>query len=191
MNLTTTQTVLTTWAEQASTLELEWGRQPQKVHMGAFILAYAGPMTKLGHDERIQTYGDDGDNTAVRVVGVRHLPVTFSFRSFDQRLGGSARQYAEEFRTLIHTTTAMETLTTAEIALVDTADLVETDYSWSGRMVSQVDLDVIFALRANFSDPLHDGSYINEVQITSTEYIIDEGEDPITDLDGTIVIVEV
>jgi len=45
MNLTTVQTALTAWIESASTLEVEWEREPQKLHMGAFILAQAGAMT--------------------------------------------------------------------------------------------------------------------------------------------------
>lgn len=174
MNLTTVQTALTAWIEEASTLQCEWGRQPQKMHVGPFILAYAGAMTKLGHDERIQTYDGAGpDTTSVRVVGVRHLPLRLSFISFDQRLGNSARQYAEEFRTLIHATTSFETLQTAELGLVDTGELVETDYEWSGRMVSSVDLTVTISLRADFADPNHDGSYIGTVNYTGevdTEY---------------------
>lgn len=163
-DLNIVQTAITDWIEAASSLEVEWGKQPQQVHMGAFILAYAGAMTKQGHDERISTYDGAGpDTTSVRVVGVRQLPLRLSFRSFDQRLGGSARQYAEEFRTLIHSDTNIITLATAEIALVDTGELVESDYIWSKRVVSQVDLTVTLALRADFADPLHDGSYIGTV----------------------------
>jgi len=167
MNLTTVQTALTAWIESASTLEVEWEREPQKLHMGAFILAQAGAMTKMGHDERIQTYDGAGpDTTSVRVVGVRLLPVQVGFITFDQRLGGSARQYAEEFRTPAHSTTSFELLRAADLALVDTLDLIESDYEWSGRMVSRVDLPITIGLRASFADPLHDGSYIKNVNYT-------------------------
>lgn len=186
-DLNTVQTALTAWIEAASSLQVEWGKEPQKVHMGAFILARAGAMYKLGHDERIQAYPEIGDDTTVRVVGVRHLPLVLSFRSFDQRLGGSARQYAEEFRTLAHSSTSFDTLATAELALVDTGALVESDYVWSGRMVSQVDLEVTIALRADFTDPLHDGSYIKNANVSSASYIIGEDGRPVYDEDGNLI----
>jgi hypothetical protein len=183
MNLTTVQTALTAWIESASSLECEWEREPQKLHMGAFILAQAGTMGKLGHDERVQTYDGAGpDTTSVRVVGVRLLPLQVSFLSFDQRLGGSARQYAEEFRTLIHTDASFELLSTAELALVDTGELTDADYTWSGRMVSRVNMDVTISLRADFEDTLHDGSYIKTVNHVD-EY--DTNSDGSFDLTGS------
>ena len=173
-NFTTVQTALTAWIEEASSLQVEWGKQPQKMHIGASILAYPGAMTKLGHDERIQTYDGAGpDTTSVRVVGVRLFPLRLSFMSLDQRLGNSGRQYAEEFRTLIHSQTSFDTLAAAELALVDTGALEDTDYNWSGRTVSVVDLETILSLRVSFSDANHDGSYIGTVNWTygiDTEY---------------------
>lgn len=173
MDLGTVQTTITSWVEAVSGLQLEWGRQPQKIRTGAFILAYAGAISKTGHDERDQSFNGGTGNTEVRVVGVRTFPLTLSFRSFDQRLGESARQYAEKFRTLAHSNTSFQTLKDAEIALVDTGALDETDYVWSGRRVSQVDMVVTLALRANFTDPDHDGSFISTVNSSAgydTEY---------------------
>jgi hypothetical protein len=190
MDLSSVETTLVTWIEQASSLEVEWGKQPMKVHMGPFILAYAGAITKIGHDERIQTYDANTDSTSVRVVGVRRLPLRLSFRSFDQRLGDSARQFAEEFRALAHSDTCLQTLATAEIALVDTGELVESDYEWSGRTVSQVDLTVVLSLRASFSDALHDGSYIKHVNAEQDEYVVDENCDVVVDEDGNPVTSE-
>jgi hypothetical protein len=167
MNLATVQTALTAWIEQGSSLQVEWGKEPQKIHMGAFILAYADSISKLGHDERIQTYDGAGpDTTSVRVVGVRHLALRLSFRSFNQSLGGSARQYAENFRALMHSTTLLETLRTAELGLVDSGELIDSDYEWSNRLVSQTDMVVTISLRANVADALHDGSYIKTVNYT-------------------------
>lgn len=167
LDLNAVQTAITAWVEEASSLECEWGRNSQKIHVGGVILAYAGAMSKIGHDERIQTYDGAGpDTTSVRVVGVRLFPLQLTFRTFDQRLGYSARQYAEEFRTLIHSTTSFETLRAADLALVDTGELVESDYTWSNRMTSQVDLTVTMSLRADFSDANHDGSYIKTVNYT-------------------------
>lgn len=190
MNLGTVQTALTEWVEGASSLEVEWGRMPQQSPEGDFILAYAGPITKKGHDERIQTYGDDGDNTAVRVVGVRHLPVHLSFRAFDQRLGYSARQYAEEFRTSAHAQESFDFLAASEMALVDTSDLVDLDYVWSGRVVSQVELTATIALRASFTDNQHDGSYIGTVNFDSEQIIVDEFGLPVLDENGDFLVPE-
>ena len=191
MNLGTIQTALTSWVETFSGLPVEWGRMPQKLHTGPFVLAYLGPIVKLGHDERIQTYGDDGDNTTVRVVGVRRMTLRLSFRSFDQRLGGSARQYAENFRARAHWTSSFDYLRTSDLALIDTSDLVEADYEWSGRMVSQVELSTTLGLRASFADPLHDGSYIGTVtEPQAEEIIVDEYGVPVLDINSDNLVPE-
>ena len=190
MDLGVIETALTSWVETSSGLELEWGRQPQLIHKGPFVLGYLGPITKTGHDERIQTFNSGPDTTSVRVVGVRTLPLRLSFRSFDQRLGGSARHFAETFRADIHTDTALEVLRDAELALMDTEELVESDYAWSGRQVSQVDMSLTIGTRASFSDTLHDGSYIGTVNATSQQYVVDEFGNPVLDESGAHVIDE-
>jgi hypothetical protein len=190
VDLGTLQTVVTTWVEAASGVQLEWGRMPQKIHTEAFVLAYIGAITKSGHDERLQNFTFATDLTDVTVSGVRTMTLTLSFRSFDQRLGGSARSYAETFRTLIHSDTNIQTLVTAEIALVDTGELIDTDYEWSGRMVSQTDMDVTLAFRAAETDTVHDGSYIKYVNIDTEEYVVDEDDVVVVDVSGDFVTVD-
>lgn len=190
MNLTNVQTALTTWVETYSGLECEWGRLPQQYHQGAFVLAYAGPIISLGHDEREQSYNDLTDQTSVQLRGSRIFTLRLSFRSFDQNLGSSARQYAENFRVGIHSTTALESLNTAYLALIDTGELVETDYEWSGRMVNQIDMSIRFGLRAYLADPEHDGSYIGTVDIDTERYVIDEYGNPVIDENGDYVTTE-
>lgn len=190
MNLGTIQTVLTAWVEASSALECEWGKLPQKIHMGGLVLAYLGAITKQGHDERISTYDFDTDSTSVQVVGVRQLELRLSFRSFDQRLGNSARQYAEDFRVAMHSESSLQTLATAEMGLIDTSELIETDYEWSGRVVSQVDMTVILGVRAFTTDAAHDGSYIKFVNIDTQEYVVDEDETPVVDVSGDFVTVD-
>ena len=119
MDLATIESTIQSVVENASGLQLEWGKQPQKMHIGAFILGYPENFTKKGHDERIQSYGGDGDNTEVDVTGVRLLPIRLSFINNDQRLATSSRHYAEKFRTLLHSQTNLDALNAADIALVD------------------------------------------------------------------------
>ena len=181
MDLAALQTFLTSWVETASGLEVEWGRLPQKAHDGPFALAYMGAISKVGHDERIQTYDSGSDSTTVQVIGVRELPFRLSFRSFDQNLGGSARQYAEQWRARAHSQESLDNLATAGVALVDTDPLFETDYTWSNRTVSQVDTTANLAIRASFADDLHDGSFIDDVNIDTQPYIVDEFGIPVLD----------
>lgn len=190
MDLSAIETVLTSWVETYSGVECEWGRQPQQAHPGAFVLAYLGAITKHGHDERIQVYDFDTDTTSVTVVGVRRLVLRLSFRAFDQRLGGSARQYAEDFRVGLHAQSSWDQLRDAELSYIDSGELVDTDYIWSNRMVSQTDMDVVLGLRASTADALHDGSYIKYVNIDTQEYVVDEDDDVVVDVSGDFVTVD-
>lgn len=190
MNLGSMQTALTSWVEKYAGVPCEWGRLPQEVHLGASVLAYLGPITKLGHDERVQTYNAGDDTTSVRVVGVRRVPVRLSFRSIDQRLGGSARQYAERLRAEMHETSSFADLRDADLSLVDSTELVESDYEWSNRMVSQVDMTIYFGARASFTDPNHDGSYIGTVNYNSAPYIVDEYGVPVNSETGETLVPE-
>lgn len=190
MDLGAVQTTLTSWIETYSGVEVEWGRLPQVIHPSAFVLAYLGAITKAGHDERIQVYDFDSDSTSVTVVGVRRMVVRLSFRSFDQRLGGSARQFAENFRVALHSQTSWDTLRDAELSYIDTGELVDSDYIWSGRMVSQTDMDLILGIRASTADTEHDGSYIKFVNIDTQEYVVTEDDEVVVDVSGDFITVD-
>lgn len=190
MDLDALQTNITAWVETYAGIPCEWGRMPQNMIIGPYVLAYLGPITKLGHDERIQTYDFDTDATEVTVTGVRRLTLRLSFRTNDQRLGSSARQEAETFRVALHAQSSFDTLNDANLALVDTGELVENDFEWSGRTVSQTDLEVIFNLRAQTPDPNHDGSYIKSVAVSSQQIVVDEDNTPVVDENGDLVVTE-
>lgn len=190
MDLAAIQTALTTWVETYAGIPCEWGRMSQNMHIGPYVLAYLDAIVKLGHDERIQTYDFDSDTTSVQVVGVRRMTVRLSFRTGNQSLGSSARNYAEILRVAMHAQSSFDTLNTANLALVDTGELVDTDYIWSGRTVSQTDMDIIFNLRAYTTDAAHDGSYIKFVNIDTEEYVVDEDETPVVDVSGDFVTVD-
>ena len=80
----------------------------------------------------------------------------------------------------MHSNPSFETLVAAGLALVDTSDLVDSDYVWSNRVVSQVDLTVTLALRADFSDDLHTGTYIGQLDYTYGLDVDGDGSDDIT-----------
>lgn len=190
MDLGAIETALTAWVEKYAGIECEWGRQPQKIHGGPFVLAYLGAINKVGHDERIQSYDFQSDSTTVTVTGVRQLVLRLSFRSFDQRLGFSARQYAENLRVALHGQSSWDELNAANLAYQDSGELVDTDYIWSGRQVSQTDMSITFGLRAQTADPNHDGSYIKFVNIDTQEYVVAEDGAPVVDESGQYVTVD-
>lgn len=190
MDLSAIETALTSWVETYSGLSCEWGRQSQKAHAGPYVLAYLGAITKAGHDERIQTYDSDSDSTEVTVVGVRRLVLRLSFRAFSQALGSSARQYAETFRVALHSQSAMDDLNAANLAYIDSDELVDSDYIWSGRRVSQCDMSVSMGLRAYLADANHDGSYIGSVNVSTQQYVIDENGTPVVDEEGNLIVTE-
>ena len=118
------------------------------------------------------------------------MTLRLSFRSFDQRLGGSSRQLAETFRIALHGQSSWDDLNTANLAYIDTGELVDSDYVWSGRRVSQTDMDVVFGLRAFTTDANHDGSYIKFVNIDTQEYVVDEDAVVVADVSGDFVVVD-
>lgn len=190
MDLGAVQTALTSWVEDYSGVQCEWGRMPQQMYTQPYALAYLGAIEKAGHDERIQTYDAVADTTSVQVTGVRRLTLRISFRSADQRLGFSARQYAETFRVALHSQSSWDDLNAANLAYIDSGELVDSDYTWSGRQVSQTDMDIFLGLRASTTDPNHDGSYIQNVNAASQQYVVDEDGNPVVDEDGNYVVTE-
>lgn len=193
----TLQTNITTWVESLVGLDadgdqinVEWGKQPQKIWTRAFILAYAGPITKLGHDWRGYAYDQQTDQQSETMYGVRLFPLRLSFRSFDQRLGRDARQYAEQFRLQIQSSDSTDFLAENCIGFVDTSDLIETDYEWSNRIVNQVDMTVMLQLHLDSLNPQYGGDYIDTVEVTGLDVIIDNlGIDVIDNL-GNLLVAE-
>ena len=111
-------------------------------------------------------------------------------RSFDQRLGGSARQYAEEFRLLIQSSDSTDFLAANFIGFVDTDELVETDYEWSGRLVNQVDMTVTLQLHLDSLNPQYSGDFIQTVEITELNSVIDELGNQVVDELGNPVVAD-
>ena len=191
MNLGENQSALTTWVQDTSGLSCEWGRLPRRFHTKPFVLAYAGPISSQGHDERTYSYNELTDALEEKMLGVRQLTLRLSFRSPDQRLGFSARQLAEDFRLMVESTPSIAFLNEAYVSFISTGDLVETDYEdASKRMMSQVDMDVVLGLRASKQNPNYDGSYIKHVELSSEQYVLDESDNSVVDEDGNHVTTE-
>ena len=172
MDLIQIQSNLMNWVEKYSGLEAEWGRLPNQLHVGPFALIYAGAISKQGHDEEIWSFDTDTDMLSVNMTGVRKMDITVSFRSFDQNLGASARQLAENFRTLHQSPSSIDDLTVAGLALVSSGALIETDYKHNGRMVSQADLPIVFQLRSEEPATDYDGSYIKTVNVSVSSFVV-------------------
>lgn len=190
--LTTLQAALEAWVETLTGLTLHWLTGPPKAlpfpHVEGQVLSIVGK----GHDEEVWTYDADLDQNDLSMRGLRTLVVQLNFRSRSQALASSARFYAEQFRTRTRRPSSQDTLSAANLNLVETRVLADTDYEdRSGRLVSQVSMDLFFELRATEADATWGGQYIKKVTITSTEYVIDEDGTPIVDLDDTLVIVDV
>ena len=171
-------------------LPVQFGRLPKKVLLEPFVLAYLGPIGKLGYDFPRYTYNDLTDEYVEQMRGVRRMPLRLSFRAFSQEWGQNARQYAEDFRIRLRKQSAMEALGAAALALFDTSDLVETDYEFSGRLVSQVDLTVTLGLCGYERLATDDTGYIRHVNMEAESIVIDEYGVPVYDQDGNPVVEE-
>lgn len=171
-------------------LPFEWGKQPMGTPTTPFVIAFPGVLQPHGWDERIWTYNPTLDRNDLTMIGVRSFTLTLSFRSFDQRLGLSSRQQAEDFRILTQSPSSIAFLNAADLALIETLSLVDTDYTYERRRISQVDLDFRLAFRYNTDDPLWDGSYIKTVEFQSQSYVLDEAGNAVVDENGDFVVDE-
>lgn len=192
MDLEAVETTIETWVGDLTGLTVHWKTNvPRAIpfpHVELQLLTIAGK----GHDYPVQTYNIGTDDTTVTMTGIRTMTIQINFRSRDQNLGESARQYAELFRTRLDRPSSIDYLVAANIANTNTLSVVEADYhDRSGNRVSQVAVDMLFELRSTEVDPTWGGEFIQTVNIEATEYVVDEEGVPVVDLDGTIVIVDV
>jgi len=203
MDFSDLETNLTLWVGLLATdrtgavIPVEWGRQPQKVRTQPFVLAYLGAIVPLGIDWPEYEYDDLTDELVESMHGNRRVTLRLSFRNFDQRLGYSARYYAERFRARCRSTYSKGLLHDAKLSFWDTGGLVETDYVWSGRRVNQVDMDVTLGINFYIEDPDFTGEYINTVEMEQVSGVTDEygkqvyteiGE-PVIEEDSSFIIV--
>jgi len=197
------ETNLTLWVGAIATdragtvLPVEWGRQPQKIHTSAYILAYLGAISPIGIDWPEYEYDDLTDELVESMHGNRRVILRLSFRNFDQRLGYGARYYAERFRVRCRGTYSKNLLHDYKLSFWDTSELFETDYVWSGRMVNQVEMSVTLGINFFITDEDFTGEYINTVEIEHQSGVTDEygrqvyteiGEPVIEEASETIIV---
>lgn len=199
MDLGAVQTGIESWlnvtavdANQAPPVPLpvEFGRQPARVQTKPFVLVYPGPIVKLGHDFPTYVYDYLTDEYVETMYGARRLTLRLSFRSFKQDWGQNARQYAEDWRIRTQKESSINALGNALLSLWGTGELVDTDYEWSGRLVSQVDTDVTLGLWAYERRASDDVGYIRTVEIEGQSIITDEYGTPLVDGTGKILVAE-
>ncbi|MDH4281485.1 MAG: hypothetical protein OEV36_02420 [Myxococcales bacterium] len=203
MDFSDLETNLTLWVGAIATdragtvLPVEWGRQPQKIHTSAYILAYLGAISPIGIDWPEYEYDDLTDELVESMHGNRRVILRLSFRNFDQRLGYGARYYAERFRVRCRGTYSKNLLHDYKLSFWDTSELFETDYVWSGRMVNQVEMSVTLGINFFITDEDFTGEYINTVEIEHQSGVTDEygrqvyteiGEPVIEEASETIIV---
>lgn len=203
MDFSDLETNLTLWVGSLATdrsgtvIPVEWGRQPQKIHTSAYILAYLGAVSPVGIDWPEYEYDDLTDELVESMHGARRIVLRLSFRNFDQRLGYGARYYAERFRIRCRSTYSKDLLRSYLLSFWDSGELFETDYVWSGRMVNQVEMSVTLGINFSLVDPDFTGEYINTVEIEHQSGVTDEygkqiytelGEPVIEEASETIIV---
>jgi len=184
------QTDITTWIETLSGLSVEWGQEPQYMHIDAYILAYEGSYSSQGRDERFFEYNSSTGQLDLTMSGIRQLGLTLSFRSDSQAWGENAAYYAEMFRLNLRSPSSVDMRAAAKFALVRAEEGIRTDYPFNGQIWSQVDLPLVLAVRLNTADANYDGAYIDTIKITSQKRVITEEGEYVVDENGDLVIDE-
>jgi len=169
-------------------LPVEFGRLPKKVHTSPFVLVYLGPIGKLGWDISRYTYNSTTGANIEQMHGARRMPVRISFRAFNQGWGKSARQFAEDFRVRHRKPESLETLRDAGMALWDSTDLIDTDYEYSGRLISQCDMTVYIGVWAYERSAATDAGFLQTVNFEGQSYLLDQHGNPIKDGTGNWVV---
>lgn len=188
MDFAALETAITAWVESLSTLPVVWGSESSKRLPKAYVHLTLGTISQEGTDEVIWSYDSQADATRVMMTGVRTLILSVSFRTRDQGLGGSARQYSENFRTRIYSPASIEALSAAGLSYTSSSDLRAGDYQGNhDRLISQVVLDLTFQARFSELDPVYDGGYFDTVEIQEEDYIYANDGAFIIDEDGAYV----
>ena len=76
------------------------------------------------------------------------------------------------------------------LSLHDTGPLVDTDYQYSGRLVSQVDMTLTMGVWGYQRSADYDAGYIRRATLTGEGYVLDEQGNPVRDENGDAVVHE-
>jgi len=172
-------------------LPVEFGRSPQKVRTTPFVLCYLGATASpTRRSLPVYTYDELTDENTEEMHRLLRVPVRFSFRAFSQDWGSNAREFAEIFRANTSSEPAVNALGNARIGLWGTEALVDTDYEWSGRLVSQCDTTAVFGFRYHPSNQSRDAGYIRTVNMELEQRVLDEMGGIVYDNDGNEVVTD-
>ena len=196
MDLGQIQTDLTAWLNltaldaSGAPLPVVDIEEPHKVHTGPSVRVELSTISKAGHDFPQYTYDALSDEYIEQMWGVRKMRVRLTFRSFDQRWAGNARQFAEDWRVNTQATDSIGALGTAGLALQETGELINNDVLWANRLMSQVETDVTLGLWGYERRTRDDTGYIKNVNIEGQAPVVDEAGDQVYDEDGNPVVAE-
>lgn len=199
MDLAAVQATVETWLNLTAVdpsqdppqpLPVYFARQPHRFQLAPQVLVYPGPILKVGHDFPQYVYDETTEENIEQMYGVRKMIVRLSFRTFDQSWGNSARQFAEDWRIRTESTRSVAAMSNGGLAIWGTGELVETDYEWSGRMVSQVDVDATLGLWGFERNASTDEGYIETIVVEGERVVIDEYGQGVTENDATIITEE-
>jgi len=194
MDLGQIQTDLTAWLnitaldENGAPLPVVYTEEPHKVITKPSVRVRLSSIVKSGHDLPQYTHDESTDDFTEQMWGVRRITVRLTFRSFDQRWAGNARQYAENWRISTQATDSIEALGTAGLALQGTGELINNDVLWSDRLMSQVETDITFGLWGYENRVRPDMGYIQTVYFEGQNYLLDQYGNPIEDALGNPVV---
>jgi hypothetical protein len=194
MDLGQIQTDLTAWLnvtaldELGAPLPVVYTEEPHKVYTGPSVRVELATISKAGHDLPQYTYNILTDEYTEQMWGVRRMRVRLTFRAFDQRWGGNARKYAEDWRISTQATDSIGALGTAGLALQETGELINNDVLFSNRLMSQVETDVTFGLWGYERRTRAETGYVRTVNFEGQNYLLDIDGNPIEDALGNPVI---
>lgn len=176
-------------------LPVQWARAPRVIYNRPHVKVSLGPIQTRGWDFPRYTYNELTDEYVEQMRGLRRLPLRIKFVSFSQELEDdtdqrNARQYAEDFRSRLRKQSSIGALRDALLAFQESTDLVDSDASLSGRLVSMVDLTVYVGLCGYERNPTDDTGYIKIVNMEAEGHVTDEWGVPVYDEDGNPVVHE-
>jgi len=197
MDLAAIQTGIESWLNitavdvdnSLAPLPVEFGRSPSLIHTKPYVLVYRGPIVKIGHDVPRYTFDEVTRQNVEQMWGVREMTVRLRFITYNQTWGKDARQYAEDWRIRAESARSVQELgDTAYLALVETGELVDLDYEWSGRLVSMVQSSIRLRLWGYERSASTDGGYIWTVNTEAQNHIVDQYGNPVYDSNQNPVI---
>lgn len=177
MDFATIQTAIATWAQLGTGLEdtqVRWGDREQTKGTATCAQLMIGPTRAIGVDElRWEDLNVGGSEQLTPTVnGYRHFTLSLKVESRNAKpdnlgsTGRKARHYAERARTALCLPSIQRVFQQAQVAVVQSMDVIDFDAKSAGRAKSTAHLDVIFATTSILADAVDD--YFDKLRVSST-----------------------